>query len=127
MVLTEFGSPASILSVAVSDVIVSINRNDVGDRRAVRSAKKSTLMMGFATSVMTNFHWNARRIPRSRRKVLIPYVLMVIPLAANISYVNFSVRPLTRVRGSAHRSEPVSTRNSVFVSRSVTKRRLVFG
>lgn len=82
--------------------------------------------MDFATSAMTNLHWNARRSPRSRRRIL-PYVLMAVPFATNISYVDFSVRPLTRVRGSMHRSDPVLTRNSIFVARSVTKRRLVLG
>ena len=43
---------------------------------------------------------------------------MVVPFAANISYVDSSVRPLTHVRG---------TKDSIFVTRSVTKRRLVLG
>ena len=81
-------------------------------------------MMGFATSAMSNFHGNARQSPRPSRRALI---LMVVPFAANISYADFSVRPLTHVRGSTHRSDPVPTKNSIFVTRSVTERRLVLG
>ena len=52
---------------------------------------------------------------------------MVVPFAAYISYVDLSVRPLIHVRGSTHRSDPVSTKHSIFVTRSVTKRRLALG
>ena len=52
---------------------------------------------------------------------------MVVPFAAYISYVDLSVRPLIHVRGCTHRSDPVSTKNSIFVTRSLTKRRLVLG
>ena len=41
---------------------------------------------------------------------------MVVPFAAYISYVDISVLPLIHVRGSTQRSDPVSTKTSVYVT-----------
>ena len=90
IVLTESGCPAAILPVEASDVVVTSNRRR---RWSTSSPKWFAPMMGFATSAMMNFHVNTRRSPRSSRRVLTPWMAMVVPFVANISYVDLSVRP----------------------------------
>lgn len=81
-------------------------------------------MIGVSTSAMVKFHMKSRRRPRLRRRVMLPYVLMVLPFAAESWYpVEDVVRLLANRCGKQQRSLPVSMRNRRAEALSVTNKR----
>lgn len=84
-------------------------------------------MMDFSVSAMMKFQTNGRRKPMSRSSRVTPWVLMMLPLAANNGFP-FSM-PLVRcarVDGRTDTSAPVSMRNDLPDFLSVTKSLLDF-
>ena len=59
----------------------------------------------------------------SKLRVLMPYAQIAVPLAANISYVDFSVRSFTRMHGRTQKSEVIP----FLAVLPFIKRRLMFG
>lgn len=78
------------------------------------------------TSAMIKFHPKSRRKFRFNEMILLPYVLIFEPFAANNGFDDGANFRLKNEIGMIDKSAPVSMRNFKFVFLSVMNRRLDF-